>query len=297
MLVSEKPRQLLLISFDDTLTTNCYKILTDYCSVLSVSSMHELESFKCEQNVAAVIYAMCTTSSNHLHNIKYIRNKFVAMPFIVLSKTLSIPLLQQSLHIGVNDLFLYPLSSQDLSTMVCDLQTKSKINLNTDKLDLKCARNALALNHDSRIVSLLDSIEEDYSHAPSLHELSLRYHLSPSRLCHMFKDLCGITYSHYLLCRRLEEGERLLSETNSSITTIAYQLGFSSPSHFCRSFKEHFNITPTAYANDNNMVEHSSCYESYERLRTNMLPIAASLQTGGEGNHRLETSPRKANVS
>lgn len=297
MLVAEKPRQLLLISFDDTLTTSCYKVLTDYCSVLSVSSMHELESYECQQEVAAVIYAMSTSSSNHLHNIKYIRNKFVAMPFIVLSKTLSIPLLQQSLHIGVNDLFLYPLSPHDLSTMVCDLQTKSKINFNTDKLDVKCEKNALALNHDSRIVSLLDSIEEDYSHAPSLYELSLRYHLSPSRLCHMFKDLCGITYSHYLLCRRLEEGERLLSETNSSITTISYQLGFSSPSHFCRNFKEHFNITPTAYANDHNMVEHSSCYESYARLRTNMLPSVASLQTGRQSEHRLETLNIQTNAS
>lgn len=39
----------------------------------------------------------------------------------------------------------------------------------------------------------------------------------------------------------------MLTETNKSISEIAYALGFNYPHHLTRLFKKHFNITPVEY--------------------------------------------------
>lgn len=53
-----------------------------------------------------------------------------------------------------------------------------------------------------------------------------------------------------ILNRRLEKGRQLLQDPNhigNSIEQIAYSLGFVSPSHFSRSFKKHFGVSPSDY--------------------------------------------------
>ncbi len=46
---------------------------------------------------------------------------------------------------------------------------------------------------------------------------------------------------------RLETAQQLLANTTMPMRSIAAELGFSSPYHFSRSFKEHFRIPPSDY--------------------------------------------------
>jgi len=46
---------------------------------------------------------------------------------------------------------------------------------------------------------------------------------------------------------RLKASEQLLITTEKSISEIAYDTGFSSPSYFTKCFKEYFNESPTEY--------------------------------------------------
>lgn len=266
---------LLLVSFDQVLTKHCKEELSPFCELDSINSMDELEQYS--SFPSAIIYLMDYTSATHLHNIEFIRNQYVESILFVVTTAVSIPLLHQSLHLGVNDLFLFPFSEQDKHSLVCTLKSKTEINCFTDELeneqDLPCSE----VGRENPISSLLNIIERDFAKGPSLQDLSHDIHLSPSRLCHMFKDLCGLTYSHYLLCRKLEESERLLVDSESSVTTISYQMGFSNPSHFCRSFKEHFNITPNSYAQGNRELKQSSTYIRYQRLRSELIPNMGSV--------------------
>ena len=260
-----KVQSLLLIAFNSELGTCFKEELSPLCKISICNSMDALEHSTI--NYAAVIYLMDLTSADHLYNIHYIRNKYPDKQFFVISSTVSIPLLHQSLHIGVNDLFIYPLSIQDKHALLCSIKEDTVIDSFADGIANKHEFDYSQIRKTQPISSLLDIVERDYVKGPSLQDLANDIHLSPSRICHLFKDLCGITYSYYLLCRKIEEGERLLTAGQDSITTISYQIGFASPSHFCRTFKEHFNITPTSYINGNREVEHSSTYVKYQRLR------------------------------
>ena len=276
---SESSERLLLVGFQPILVKQCRDILELYCNLDVAHSMQELESVTNHKQVKCVVYVMDYTNSTHLHNIEFIRETFSDSIFYIVTTSMSVPLLHHALHIHVDDLYLMPLSDRDLKDILGRLIDTSVIIKKETQFEFdKHEENAF--NRDDPMQYLFDIIEKDYSKGPSLQDLAHQVHLSPSRLCHMFKDLCGLTYNNYLLCRKLEEAERVLVEQNLSVTSAAYQLGFASPSHFCRVFKEHFHITPAAYANGNREVEYSDTYIRYNRLRSELLPEHLVAQKG-----------------
>jgi len=278
---------LLLIAFDKHQAQSCAIDLSHYCALDCICSMADLE--RSAINPGAVIYLMDHTSANHLYNINFIRHKYPSQQFFVLSSSVSIPLLEQSLHTGVNDLFIYPLSEQDKHALLCTLKNKTSVQILRDQWLNNSELFTSQLIKGQPLMFLLDIIERDYAQSPSLQALSNAVHLSPSRVCHLFKDICGITYSSYMICRKIEEGERLLTATKCAISNISYQIGFANPSHFCRTFKEHLNITPTAYANGNRDVQYSTVYLKYQTLRAQLfLNLAREVQEKSlyfEGKH------------
>lgn len=268
---------LLIIAFDRILAQRCIEELCLYCDIECICSMADLERSVIDPG--AVAYLMDHTSANHLYNINFIRHTYPSKQFFVLSTTVSIPLLQQSLHTGVNDLFIYPLSELDKHALLYTLKNKTSVETFSDQRVKNRERCSYQMVKGQPLVFLLDTIERDYAKSPSLQEMSDAVHLSPSRVCHLFKDICGITYSCYMLCRKIEEGERLLTVAKSSISNISYQIGFANPSHFCRTFKEHLNITPTAYVNGNRDIEYSQVYLKYQKLRAELfLDLAIAVQ-------------------
>ncbi len=62
-----------------------------------------------------------------------------------------------------------------------------------------------------------------------------------------FKKEVGITPADYFNLQKFEAAKKLLTETNQSITDIAYALGFSSSSYFSSSFKKLAICTPQIY--------------------------------------------------
>ena len=68
-----------------------------------------------------------------------------------------------------------------------------------------------------------------------------------SRLSTDFKKETGENLSVYLLKQKVEEGKRLLRYTDKASAEIALYLGFSSQSHFLRTFKKYVGLTPGEY--------------------------------------------------
>lgn len=83
----------------------------------------------------------------------------------------------------------------------------------------------------------------------SLTEAAELCHLSPSYFSRLFKSVFRCSYSAYNARHRLYSAARLLSQSDHNITSIAYELGFSSPSHFISLFKKQFGVTPKQYHN------------------------------------------------
>ena len=78
----------------------------------------------------------------------------------------------------------------------------------------------------------------------SVEDLAADMGLSRVQLYRKVKALTGCTPVDLLRKARLAQAQRLLQESTLSVSEIAYQVGFASPSYFTKCYKDEFGIVP-----------------------------------------------------
>jgi AraC-like DNA-binding protein len=82
----------------------------------------------------------------------------------------------------------------------------------------------------------------------SLKEVSQSLNVHPTYLSREFsKYFDDLSFGDYIRKLRIERAIRLLTESNHSLTEIAYLTGFSDQSHFTRIFKKYTGKNPSEY--------------------------------------------------
>ncbi|KXK32240.1 MAG: AraC family transcriptional regulator [Bacteroidetes bacterium OLB12] len=79
---------------------------------------------------------------------------------------------------------------------------------------------------------------------PGLKELAKIAGLNEYQLKVGFKEIYGNTVFGYLLDHRLDHSRMLLDSARYQVNEVAYQIGYTNPSHFIAAFKKKFGITP-----------------------------------------------------
>ncbi|MGQ9494492.1 MAG: helix-turn-helix transcriptional regulator [Anaerolineae bacterium] len=72
-------------------------------------------------------------------------------------------------------------------------------------------------------------------------------HVSPNHLTRCFRQETGLTPVAYLNRYRIQQAKELLKRTDSTITRIATEVGFSDGSYFARVFQREEGVSPSAY--------------------------------------------------
>lgn len=94
-----------------------------------------------------------------------------------------------------------------------------------------------------------DYIEEHISNPDlSIEDIAKDIGLSKSQLYRKIKSLTNYSPNELIRIIRLKYARILLSK-NKSVSEVAYEAGFSSPSYFTKCFKEFYNENPTNYVN------------------------------------------------
>jgi AraC-like DNA-binding protein len=81
----------------------------------------------------------------------------------------------------------------------------------------------------------------------SVDDLASLSNLSLSTFTRTFRALFGDTPANYIKVKRLERAHELLSLSSLTISEIAFQTCFPNLAHFSRSFKAHYQCSPTEY--------------------------------------------------
>jgi AraC family transcriptional activator of pyochelin receptor len=82
---------------------------------------------------------------------------------------------------------------------------------------------------------------------PTLKELARLTALNEYQLKAGFKEIYGNTVFGYLLDHKLDNARVLLDSKKFQVAEVAYQIGYTNPSHFIAAFKKKFGITPKKY--------------------------------------------------
>jgi AraC-like DNA-binding protein len=83
--------------------------------------------------------------------------------------------------------------------------------------------------------------------------LAKKLNLHPNYLNSVIKSKTGRTVNDWISKRTLSIAKSLLINTPYSSKEIAYQLGFSEPTHFSRFFKKNTQLTPNAFRKSNKL--------------------------------------------
>jgi len=74
--------------------------------------------------------------------------------------------------------------------------------------------------------------------------------------CRIFKKNFSVCFSDYLNMYRLEKAKSLLSKLELSVTDIAYEVGYDSPSYFTKIFRLQNGVSPRKFRELNSIVNH-----------------------------------------
>jgi AraC family transcriptional activator of pobA len=112
-------------------------------------------------------------------------------------------------------------------------------------------------NHD--VVEKFDRLLTNYFSQPSLIESGVpdvgyfasRLNLSTNYLSDLLNKYTGKSTNEHIHLKLVEKAKSLLWSTESSISEIAYDLGFEHPSHFTKVFKSKTGLSPRQFRNPN----------------------------------------------
>lgn len=131
-------------------------------------------------------------------------------------------------------------------------ETKRLLQVLTDQLaNAPCAKSYLPFTEDPSLRPILELLQKDPANNQSLSELAQLVFLTERTLMRRSQKLLGMTLTEWRQRLKIVKALPLL-ESNNSVESIAFELGYSSASAFIVMFKQSMNMTPTEYKKKQN---------------------------------------------
>jgi AraC-like DNA-binding protein len=145
-----------------------------------------------------------------------------------------------------------------LAERLCEVE-HDKIMISQEVKELHNSENAISIDREENIffsfgpadeklfTKLMAYIESSYSDAYlTIHDFASSLGLSKSKLYRKMVILTGKSLNVFLKDYRLNEAMNLLRQNLYSISEIAYETGFTSPSYFSKCFRKKYGEIPSA---------------------------------------------------
>ena len=114
--------------------------------------------------------------------------------------------------------------------------------------------DVIRLNHNTStpadILALQDMlrfIQDHYAEPLTLGDICGAGAMCRSKCCALFKSILQQSPITFLQSFRIQRASYLLASTDGSVTEIASQCGFNSPSYFVEIFRRHMDMTPKTF--------------------------------------------------
>ncbi|GAB6090784.1 response regulator [Spirochaeta dissipatitropha] len=97
---------------------------------------------------------------------------------------------------------------------------------------------------------ILHYLENNFQDSISLVELSEEFAVSKEYLCSLFKKETGCTITEYLTRIRMNKARDLITHYQLPLKKIPEMVGYIDVSHFYKTFKRYFGVTPGQFRNN-----------------------------------------------
>lgn len=177
---------------------------------------------------------------------------------VVLSSYSTFKYAQQAIRLGSFDYLSKPVNLNELKEMFVRLKSaldrenseRSQAIELKKKYEKETAEDNPCIEKDKTgpvIGKVLRYIDENYSEDITLKKLSEVAFVHPVYLSKLFKEKVGMNFIDYLTKVRIKNAERLLENLSLRIYDISDLVGYDSPKHFSKVFRESTGMTPKEY--------------------------------------------------
>lgn len=126
----------------------------------------------------------------------------------------------------------------NLSNLICNYIIRSILNI---KSKISNVSNRI------EIAKIVEYMHENFGNKLTVENMASFVNMSQSHFTRIFKKEMGKSPVDYLIGIRIDKAKQFLRNTNNSMTDIAYDCGFNSPSHFSSSFSNFTGLNPKDY--------------------------------------------------
>ncbi|MBH1939561.1 AraC family transcriptional regulator [Mobilitalea sibirica] len=111
--------------------------------------------------------------------------------------------------------------------------------------------NSSKILNKALIEKALNYIHNNYTYHIKITDIANYLHIDRTYLYKLFMSLIGTSPQQYLINYRISVSQKMLIETNLSVTEISYSCGFRDTSAFNKHFKKLMHTTPLLYKKHN----------------------------------------------
>lgn len=180
------------------------------------------------------------------------------IPLILLTAKASEESKIHGLKIGVDDYLFKPFSSSELKVRVANLIMQRKRLRERFKTAtiIKPSEVSVVPADQIFLKKVIDFIELQMNNPLfGVEDLGAEVGMSVTHLNRKLNALIDQPAGHLIRSMRMQRAVELLEKGAGNISEVAYEVGYSGPSHFTRSFKKQFGYPPSEYNKRKETVE------------------------------------------
>lgn len=155
---------------------------------------------------------------------------------------------KQGIIYGVKDYVLKPAKYAEMIEVFHRIKSELEADRSGPAAEIQDEANELKeYNYDEEVIATVKLYIEKHYRDASLKEAAKLVRMNTSYLSNFFKQKTGQNFYHYLLMVRMQKASDQLKDIHNKIYDVSYNVGYSNPKNFTRTFKSHFGVTPMEF--------------------------------------------------
>ena len=134
-----------------------------------------------------------------------------------------------------------------MKKMYLEAKIRELLILQLESLKETQSRAAVDEKDFQKLLEAKQILEENFTNAPTLSELSRLISLNEFKLKKGFKACFSTTIKSYVTKLRMEHAKKLFKDNASNVGEVAYKCGYKDVSHFSSAFKLFYGFTPVSF--------------------------------------------------